>query len=61
MRKIKQSKFFFINITQLLQNCIGPTIRIGRESWLDCLKVKGLDRSSRRSHKMKNKGELWVG
>ena len=31
--------FFFNKITPILQNCIGPTIRIGRESW--CLPYAG--------------------
>ena len=35
-RKIKQNIY---EITQLLQNCIGPTIRIGQESW--CLPYAG--------------------
>ena len=34
-------------MTQLLQNCIGPTIRIGRESW--CLPYAGFF-FSKKSH-----------
>ena len=56
MQPLKKNTYIYINlatskkkkkikkIMHFLQNCIGPTIRIGRESW--CLPYAGFFRQS---------------
>ena len=53
---------FFRKITQPLQNCIGTTIRIGRESW--CLPYAGFSQNRlagmSRSHVIFFKASHWL-